>query len=58
MPPISGRANFLFIDFLYVNLKKWLLQKKTCYMYMPAMIKYTHEQALRSLAVKPVGNDL
>lgn len=58
MPPISGRANFLFIDFLYVNLKKWLLQKKTCNMYMPAMIKYTHEQALRSLAVKPVGNHL
>lgn len=56
MPPKSGRANFLFIDFLYINLKKWLLQKKTC--YMPAMIKYTHEQALPALAVKPVGNHL
>lgn len=33
-------------------------KKKPCYMYMPAMIKYTHEQALRSLAVKPVGNHL
>lgn len=59
MPPKSGRANFLFIDFLYVNLKKMVAaKKKTCYMYMPAMIKYTHEQALRSLAVKPVGNHL
>lgn len=56
MPPKSGRANFLFIDFLYINFKKWLLQKKPC--YMPAMIKYTHEQALPALAVKPVGNHL